>query len=120
MQLSLRLIFYLRHSLGGYTVGTTTAFWVKIMEALAPQIMPLNTAEVPIVAYEHLFYLLLRGRSCYLPLNNRLRGSCRGKTPQYNESPITTQKFGYDWFPLAANSWGATHTVSYKGPTTLG
>jgi hypothetical protein len=34
---SLRLSFYLRHSLGGYTVGTTVGFPVKIMEALAPQ-----------------------------------------------------------------------------------
>jgi hypothetical protein len=37
MELSLRLSFYLRCSLGGYTVGTTMGFPVKIMEALAPQ-----------------------------------------------------------------------------------
>jgi hypothetical protein len=37
MQLSLRLTFYLRRSLGGYTVGTTVRFPVKIMDALAPQ-----------------------------------------------------------------------------------
>jgi hypothetical protein len=36
MKLSLRLSFYLRCSLGGYTVGTTLGFSVKIMEALAP------------------------------------------------------------------------------------
>jgi uncharacterized SAM-dependent methyltransferase len=36
MELSLRLSFYLRHSLGGYTVDTTAGFLVKIMEALAP------------------------------------------------------------------------------------
>jgi hypothetical protein len=36
MELSLRLSFYLRHSLRGYMVGTTVVFPVKIMEALAP------------------------------------------------------------------------------------
>jgi hypothetical protein len=37
MELSIRLSFYLRCSLEGYTVGTTMGFLVKIMEALAPQ-----------------------------------------------------------------------------------
>jgi hypothetical protein len=37
MELSLCLSFYLKRSLGGYTVGTTAGFPVKIMEALAPQ-----------------------------------------------------------------------------------
>jgi hypothetical protein len=36
MELSLRLSFYLKHSLGGYTVDTTAGFSVKIVEALAP------------------------------------------------------------------------------------
>ncbi len=36
MKLSLCLSFYLQHSLGGYTVDTTTRFPIKIMEALAP------------------------------------------------------------------------------------
>jgi hypothetical protein len=36
MKLSLCLSFYLRCSLGGYTVGTTVGFPVEIMEALAP------------------------------------------------------------------------------------
>jgi hypothetical protein len=36
MEFSLRLSFYLRCSLGGYMVGTTAGFLVKIMEALAP------------------------------------------------------------------------------------
>jgi hypothetical protein len=57
LQLSLCLSFYLRRSLGGYTVGTTARFLVEIVEALAPQISPLNPAEVPAVAYEHLFHL---------------------------------------------------------------
>jgi hypothetical protein len=35
MELSFRLSFYLRHSLGGYMVDTTEGFPVKIMEALA-------------------------------------------------------------------------------------
>jgi hypothetical protein len=36
MELSLRLSFYLRRSLRGYTVDTTAGFQVKIMEDLAP------------------------------------------------------------------------------------
>jgi hypothetical protein len=36
-EFSLRLSFYLRHSLRGYMVSTTTGFSVKIMEALAPR-----------------------------------------------------------------------------------
>jgi hypothetical protein len=37
MELSLRLSFYLKHSLAGYTVGTTVGFPVEIVEALALQ-----------------------------------------------------------------------------------
>jgi hypothetical protein len=33
MKFSLCLSFYLRHSLGGYMVGTTVGFLVKIMKA---------------------------------------------------------------------------------------
>jgi hypothetical protein len=36
MELSLRLRFYLRHSLRGYTGDTTVGFLVMIVEALAP------------------------------------------------------------------------------------
>jgi hypothetical protein len=36
MKLSLRLSFYHRHSLRGYTVGTTMGFPIEIVEALAP------------------------------------------------------------------------------------
>jgi hypothetical protein len=35
MELSLCLSFYLKHRLGGYTVGTTAGFRVELMEALA-------------------------------------------------------------------------------------
>jgi hypothetical protein len=37
MELSLHLRFYLKHSLGGYMVGTTVGFSVEIVETLAPQ-----------------------------------------------------------------------------------
>jgi hypothetical protein len=37
IELSLRPSFYLKRSLGGYTVGTTAGFPVEIVEALAPQ-----------------------------------------------------------------------------------
>jgi hypothetical protein len=36
MEHSLRLSFYLRHNLRGYTVDTTVGFPVKIVEALVP------------------------------------------------------------------------------------
>jgi hypothetical protein len=35
MELRLRLSFYLRPSLRGYTVGTTEGFLIEIVEALA-------------------------------------------------------------------------------------
>jgi hypothetical protein len=60
MQLSLCLSSHLRHSLGGYTVGATTGFQVKIVEALASQTSPPNPTEMPAVACEHLFHLRLR------------------------------------------------------------
>jgi hypothetical protein len=37
IELSLHLSFYLTRNLGGYTVGTTVGFSVKIVEALASQ-----------------------------------------------------------------------------------
>jgi hypothetical protein len=37
MKLRIRLSFYLRRSLGGYTVGTTVGFPIEIVEALASQ-----------------------------------------------------------------------------------
>jgi hypothetical protein len=37
MELSLRLSFYLRHSVRGYMVGTTVGFQIEIVEALALQ-----------------------------------------------------------------------------------
>jgi hypothetical protein len=37
MELSLRMSFYLRCNLRGYTVGTTPGFLVEIMEALDMQ-----------------------------------------------------------------------------------
>jgi hypothetical protein len=37
MKLSLRLSFYLRHSLRGYLVGTTAGFPAKIVEVLVSQ-----------------------------------------------------------------------------------
>jgi hypothetical protein len=37
MKLSLCLSFYLKRGYGGYTMGTTVGFPIKIMETLAPQ-----------------------------------------------------------------------------------
>ncbi len=81
MEISLRLSFYLRRSLGGYTVGTTTAFLIEIVEALAPQTSPPNPTEVPAVACEHLFRLLLRGHIFVTHSNGRHMGYYQGKLP---------------------------------------
>jgi hypothetical protein len=65
MKLSLRLSFYLRHSLKGYTVGTTMGFLVKIVEAFTLTISPPNPTKVLVVTYAYLFCLPSRGR--FLP-----------------------------------------------------
>jgi hypothetical protein len=46
-------------------VGTSMRFEVRIVEALAPQTTQPNPTEVAVVAYEHLFHLLLGGH--FLP-----------------------------------------------------
>jgi hypothetical protein len=64
---------------------------------------PLNPAVVHTVTYEYLFCL---PSSDWLQPSTRqedrglLTGSC---TLGYRESLVTTQKSGYDRFPLAAN-----------------
>jgi hypothetical protein len=81
MQLSLCLSFHLRHSLGGYTVGTTAGLQVEIMVALAPQTSPPNRAEVLAVACEHLFHLPLRGHFFVTDSSKTHRGYCQDKLP---------------------------------------
>jgi hypothetical protein len=71
------LSFYLRCSLGGYTVGTTAGFPVEIIEALAPTISPPNPAEVPPVPYEYLFRPPSSDR-LRLPAQRRTRGLLSG------------------------------------------
>jgi hypothetical protein len=101
MQLSLNVSFHLRHSFGGYMVGRTVGFWVKTVEALAPQTSPPNPTEVPTVAYEHLFCLPLRGHFFVTHSNGRHGGYCRGKIAQYYETPITAHGYEYDRLPPA-------------------
>jgi hypothetical protein len=81
MELSLRLRFYLRRSLGGDTVDTTGGFPVKIVEALAPQSHRSITQKYPqyhmrtcsahrqVIGSSHL-------------LNGGLMGYYRGKIPR--------------------------------------
>jgi hypothetical protein len=100
-------------------VGTTAGFQVEIVEALAPQTSPPNPTEVPAVACEHLFRLLLRGHIFVTHSNGRHRGYYQGKLPQYCEMPIMARGYGYDRL-LVSNDWASIHPVPYKGPTTLG
>jgi hypothetical protein len=81
MQLSLRLSFHLKHGLEGYRVGTTVGFQVEIVDAFAPQTLPPNPADVPTVACEHLFCLLLRGHIFVTHSNGRHMGYYQGKLP---------------------------------------
>jgi hypothetical protein len=79
MEFSLHLSFYLRHSLRGYMVGTTTGFLVEIMEALAPQSccripqkfhhMSTGSAHRRVIGSDH-------------PLKGGLGGYCRGNVSQ--------------------------------------
>jgi hypothetical protein len=71
-------------------------FEVEIVEALAPQTMPLNPTEVPIVACEHLLRLSLRTHFFVTHSNGRHGGYCQGKLPQDHETPITARGYGYD------------------------
>jgi hypothetical protein len=96
MQLSLHLSFHLRHSLGCYMVDTTVGFQVEIVEALAPQALPPNLAEVPTVVCEHLFCLPLRGHFFVTHSNRSHRGYCQDKIPQYHGTSIMACGCGYD------------------------
>jgi hypothetical protein len=77
-ELSLHLSFYLRRSLGGYTVGTTAGFLVKIVEAFAPS----SRHRIPWNCLQHHMRTCSAHcqltNSCY-PLNGGLRGFYRGK-----------------------------------------
>jgi hypothetical protein len=115
MELSLHLSFYLKHTLGGYTVDTTVGFPVKIMEALAPQ-------------YCH----NSRGRACrYIrapipPLVERTfctTHSTEGswatvgvKYPRDRRTLVTAQNSRYKRFPPIANCWGTIHPILEKAP----
>jgi hypothetical protein len=78
MELSLRLSFYLRRSLRGYTMGTTAGFPVKIRGYMvSPTISPQNPAEVPAVTYEYLFCPLLSDQ-LQPPARWRARGLLSG------------------------------------------
>jgi hypothetical protein len=38
------------------------------------------------------------------------------KYPGYRRSLVTTQNYGYDQFPPAANGWGTIHHILDKAP----
>jgi hypothetical protein len=95
MKLSLRLSFYLKRSLGGYTVHMTVRFQVELVEALAPMISPSNPTEVSLVPYENCSNNR-RVTGFSHPLNTGLGGYCRVNLPKaphatgYNTKPLYT------------------------------
>jgi hypothetical protein len=122
MKLGLCLSFHLRHGLGGYTVGTTVEFRVKTVEPLAPQTLPLNLAEVPVVAYEFLFCLCLS-----FHLRHSLGGYTVGTTVGFwvktmealapQTLPLNpTEVPAVDTFLLPAQMEGTRATVVVKYP----
>jgi hypothetical protein len=95
MELSLRLSFYLRRSLGGYTVGTTVRFPVKIVEALALQ----SHHRIPRKCPQYLmstcsFHHLVTGPGHLL--NGGLGGYCRVRNLRYHGLLVTAQNSRYD------------------------
>jgi hypothetical protein len=120
MKRSLRLSFYLRCSLGGYMMGTTTGFSVKIVEALAPQSchqIPRKCLQYHVSIYST--HHRVTGSSHLL--NGGLRGYYRGNLQWVPWGAECGPKIlGYNRFRLAVNGWGTKHPVPENGPTTLG
>jgi hypothetical protein len=80
MKLSIRLNFYLRRSLGGYTVGTTAGFPVEIIEDLTPQTHRQISWKCP--QYHMSTYSVHhRVTGSGHPLNGGLGGYYRGNLP---------------------------------------
>jgi hypothetical protein len=80
MELSLCLSFYLRHNIGGYTVGTTAGFLGEIVEALVPQShrrIPRKCPQYQISTY--FTHCRVTGSSHLL--NGVLGGYCRSNLP---------------------------------------
>jgi hypothetical protein len=120
MQLSLRLSFYLRHSFGGYTVGTTAGFLVEIVEALVPQTSPPNPAEVPAVACEQLFRLPLRGHFFVTHSNRKARGLLSGQITPVPRDAIYDLWIWIRPTPSSGKQLGSHTPIPYKAPTTPG
>jgi hypothetical protein len=81
MEVHLHLSFYLRRSLGGYTVGTTVGFPLRIVEALAPQPhcrIPQKCPQYHMSACST--HHRVTGSSH--PLDGGLRGYCQGNVPR--------------------------------------
>jgi hypothetical protein len=94
MELSLCLSFQLRHSLGGYMVGTTTGFHVE-------------TVEAPIVTYEYLFCL---------PLSTHYRGLVPRVLLVFDYGP----KFWIQLVPSSSKRLGDHTPRTGYSPTTHG
>jgi hypothetical protein len=80
IKLSLHLSFYLRRSLGGYMVGTTTGFLVGIVEALAPQ----SSRRIPRTCPQYHISTCSTHRRVTDSghrLNRGLGGYCQGNVP---------------------------------------
>jgi hypothetical protein len=81
METILRLSFYLRRSLRGYTVGTTAGFPIEKVEALAPQSQHQISRKCP---HYHMstYFAHRRVTISDHPLNGGLGGYYRGNLPR--------------------------------------
>jgi hypothetical protein len=108
MELSLRLSFYLRHSLGGYTVGTIVGFPVEIVEALAPQ----SCRRIPWKCPQ--YHVSTCSTHCRVtgssnPLDGGLTVYCRGNVPRVPWATGYGPKFWIRSVPSSGKQLGS-HT----------
>jgi hypothetical protein len=110
MELSLRLHFYLRRSLRGYTVGTTAGFPVEIVEALAPQ----SHHQIPWACPQYhmsTYSAHHRVTGSNHPLRRGGSGDTVGVTyPKYHGPPVMAQKILDTIATLQRQMVGEPHT----------
>jgi hypothetical protein len=81
---------------------------------------PLNPEAVPAITYEYLFYLSSSERALATRLMEGSGTTIVVLYPRYHGSPILAQKFGYNRFFLAANSWRTKYLIPDIGSTNSG
>jgi hypothetical protein len=117
MELSLHLSFYLRHSQGGYTVGTTAGFPVETVKALAPRShrrIPWKCPQYHMSTYSAHHRVDGSGH----PLDGGLRGYCQGLVPQVPQATGYNPKFWIQSVPSSSKQLGNHTPRTEYGPTT--